>query len=131
MTNLDDELDTDHQEVLMPKTRVRAESVRSFLKAIKALLEQGATIKNVQVMDVNAVDEARARSRAIGGAEPTKQRDAGAKRGRPRVHKQKATETAEEYQRRLARARQQRSRERKKATAREVQQTAKKKGPKK
>lgn len=116
MTAIDDDGST---IVLNPRTRVRRETVRQFLKGLKALLEQGCQINAVHFSNAVHADKQQ-RATTIGQRRTSRMADAPVrlrekgKPGRKRVHRQRKEESQEDYTRRLARNRQAKARARKK-----------------
>lgn len=113
-------IEPEREVVLNPRTRVRVETLRSFLLGLKALIENGCQIKSAHLRAMAAAGKAkqhtigRRRKAAADGAETrTTERKKG-KPGRPKKHRKKKGETEADYERRLARKRSQDYRDRKK-----------------
>jgi len=111
---------TEKTAELHPVNRVRQETLRGFLKGLKALLEEGCVIKRVHVVAVSG-DELKRRAKRLGelrrgAGEATAKRapkKPGAKVTRPR----KPGESEADKKKRLSRERAQRYRARKKQAA--------------
>lgn len=102
---------------LHPVTRVRHETLRGLLKGLKAVIEQGCTVKGVTVIPA-ASDALDKRARRIGGAAPKKRekdKKKGGRRQRPRL----PGENDDDRKKRLTKERSKKYRARKKNEAAE------------